>query len=95
MIRFSLEDKTPREEDVYSISWAKHLGEDTLALTLVPAEILDGSITVGDISHDVPSSTTSFWVRGGVAGEVCRFIMSVNTVGGRKLDALCVIGVRK
>jgi hypothetical protein len=95
VIRFSLEDKSPREEDIYTISWVKHLGVDTLTGAAPTIEILEGDVVVDTASNDVGSGTTSFWVRGGIIGQVCRFLIGTNSVGGKKLDAICTIGIRK
>ena len=95
MIRFTLPDKTAREEDVYTIDWKPHLGADTLT-GAVPAALntLEGTVTVDQGTNNIADGMTSFWIRGGASGEVAVVRVGITTVGGKELDALCTIGVR-
>ena len=96
MIRFSLEDKTPREADIYTINWSRHLPEnDTLTGGPPELETLEGSIIMSDGANDVLAGQSSFRIAGGQHGEVCRGRVSGDTNGGSKLDAIVTIGIRK
>ena len=94
MIRYCLVDKTPHEEDVYTIDWKPHLGEDTLTGPTPHIEVLEGTVIVDGGTNDLDNGVTSFWVRGGEKGEVARFTVGVDTVAGKDLDAFFTIGVR-
>lgn len=92
MIRFTLRDKTPDEEDVRSIDWSKHIGVDTL-VGAPTSLVREGTVVVNNLTNP-DTHTTNFWVRGGIRGEVARFLVHAETTAGRKLEAECVIGVR-
>jgi hypothetical protein len=94
MITFYLRDKTSREEDVYTIDWTPHIGEDTLTATEPVVEVLDGSVTVTRAENDPDAGETNFWIEGGSNGEVPRIAVGIDTVGLRKLDAHLLFGVR-
>ena len=95
MIKFLLQDKTPREEDVYTIDWTAHLGGDTItgAQPFV-MEALVGTAIINQGVNDIPDNKSSFWISGGNEGEVCEFRVGINTTGGKKIDALLIIGIR-
>jgi len=92
MIRFTLTDKGPAGDDVYSIDWIKHIGSDTVTGTPT-SQVTEGTIVIHN--EDNPDNhTTRFWVRGGIAGEVARARIFQPTSAGRILEGEIVIGVR-
>lgn len=91
MIRFALRDKTPREEDIYSINWAPYIGADVL--DNVTSEVVSGGIII-DTETIESDQVSSFFIRGGTLGQVAVGIIKISTVAGRELDALVTLGIR-
>lgn len=92
MIRFTLRDKSPTEDQVYSINWTPYIGGDTL--NGVPtAEVLEGTVEAYAISNP-DTHTTRFFLRGGVRGEVAKILFHQPAAGSPELDAEVIIGVR-
>lgn len=92
MIRFLLRDKTPREQEVYTIDWSPYLGQDTLTGNPT-SDVREGTIVVDNMSNSGPKEST-LWISGGVKGEVARAMVQITTVGNRELDAEVILGVR-
>lgn len=92
MIRFTLRDKSPTEDQIYSIDWTPFIGLDTVAG--VPTfDVLEGTVGAHDL--DAPDNhTTRFWLNGGIRGEVAKLLIHQPTTAGQDLDAEIIIGVR-
>lgn len=92
MIKFTLRDKTPNEDQVYSVDWTPYIGADTLngVPTMAP---LEGTIVAHNVDNP-DTHTTRFWLRGGVRGEVSKLLLHQPTQAGQVLEAEVVLGVR-
>lgn len=92
MIRFTLRDKSPDEDQVYSIDWTPFIGQDTLVAP-VTHDVLEGTVIVHNADNP-DTHTTRFWIRGGELGEVARILLHQPTTATQVLDAEVIIGVR-
>lgn len=92
MIRFTLRDKSPTEDQIYSIDWTPYLGGDTLTGTPT-FDVTEGTIVFHNLDNP-DNHTTRFWIEGGAKGEVARALIHQPTLATQDLDAEIIIGVR-
>ena len=82
-------EKDPEAVLDYQVDWSDWLGTDTIAASTwtVPSGITKDSDTN-------TTTTATFWLSGGTAGENYKLVNHIVTVGGREDDRTITVQVR-
>jgi hypothetical protein len=82
MSTLSWPPKDPDEVLDYQLDWSQRLGPDTISSSTWL--VVTGSVAIQ--SNSKTTLSTTVWLSGGEADEVCELLNRISTSGGRTMD---------
>jgi len=78
--------KDPNDILDYTLDWTRQMAKDTDTIAAYSITVEEGSVEVDEASGhgtDFDDTTTVVWLMGGVAGEECVVVNTIETAEGR------------